>query len=109
MRGINSSRDKGSGYQNASGSNFDSSNFQNIDEQQLYPLQDVRHETVIERLSKDDHSLCTASNQSNEVSGLHTTTQDVGPISGINVKTEFKNSRYWGASYTAMIPANGAK
>lgn len=93
MRGINSSRDKGSGYQSASGSNFDSRNFQNIDRQQLYPLQDVRHETVIGRMSEDNDSLRTASNQSNDVIGLHTITQDVGPIGGINVTTSGKGKK----------------
>jgi hypothetical protein len=82
------SASKGSGYI-GSGSNFDARNFQNVDEQQLYPLKDVRHETVIRGVSKDGESLRTGSNLSTDAVNFHAT-QEVDHIEGINIRREFE-------------------
>jgi len=93
MRGINSTRGRGSGhYYYKPSSDYDSRNFQNLDEQQqLYPMKNVKSEVIARYSSNGDDSLRSAWNRStDEVGAQAMMMPDAEPIlGGINVKREF--------------------
>lgn len=88
LRGTGSTRNQSGSY-NSSGSRFDARNFQNLDQQQLYPLKGSKRETVIRRTSQGDESLDVSSVQSDEVK--HMPDSSTAHLdSGITVRQEFR-------------------
>ncbi|KAK9311147.1 hypothetical protein V1524DRAFT_457636 [Lipomyces starkeyi] len=71
-----------------SGSGHDSHNFQNIDEQHLFPLGNIKQKTFIKAESKDADSLRTNSNNSDDAVNFRMP-EDPNAIGAITVKREF--------------------
>jgi hypothetical protein len=70
-----------------SGSGYDSRNFQNIDEQHLFPLGNIKQKTFIKAESKD--SLRTNSNNSDDAVNFRMP-KDPDAVGGITVRREFR-------------------
>lgn len=88
LRGTGSTRNQSGSYP-SSGSRFDGRNFQNIDQQQLYPLKGAKRETVIRHTSQEEESLDVSSLQSDEAKQLpDSSTAHLD--SGITVRQEFR-------------------